>query len=316
MNSNGPSIPFLASPRVAVLGTGIMGAPIAVNLARSGLAVSAWNRSSAKATALAGEGIEVATSASAATMAADVVILMLSDGAACDGVLLEVAPALSQDAIVVVMSSIDVQRARDQAAWLDRLGIVYVDAPVSGGERGAIDADLTIMAGGSADAIARLGPLFEVLGHVTHVGPVGCGQLAKLANQLIVGATIAAVAEALLLISAAGGDPMATHTALQGGFADSRVLREHGARMLARNFRPGAHITTQLKDLRSSAALAQGLGLDLPLTRQAERLFTGAVERGDGQLDHSAVLLTLEALCPATAALAQLIPTSGDLRCD
>jgi 2-hydroxy-3-oxopropionate reductase len=316
MRPKTPFAPRRTSPRIAMLGVGIMGAPMAANLARSGLAVTAWNRSSAKAAPLAEEGVEIAASAISAVAAAGIVILMLSDGPACDSVLSEVAGALSPDAIVVVMSSIEVERARDQAARLDRLGIAYVDAPVSGGEQGAIDASLTIMAGGAADVIARLRPVFEILGRVTHVGPVGCGQLAKLANQQIVGATICAVAEAFLLVAAAGGDSVATHAALQGGFADSRVLREHGARMLAGNFRPGAHIATQLKDLHGAAILAAKLGLDLPLTGRAEALFARAVERGDGRLDHSAVLLTLEALCAATAAGAQPTSASGDRPCD
>ena len=169
----------------------------------------------------------------------------------------------------------------------------YIDAPVSGGERGAIEANLTIMAGGAATAVARVGDVLACMGRVTRVGPVGCGQLAKLANQTIVGITIDAVAEALLLAKAGGADPAAVRDALLGGFADSTILRQHGERMLTGNFEPGAKSVVQLKDLRTSRKLAHKLGLDLPVLRLTESLYQEMCDDGRSELDHSGLYLHL-----------------------
>lgn len=215
---------------VAILGTGLMGLPMAANLARAGLRVSAWNRTIAKAEPLARLGVRLCATAAEAVTGAEVVLIMLSNGAVVDAALADIADALSPGTTVVVMSSIPVEAARAQAAALAARGIGYVDAPVSGGTRGAEAGTLVILAGGGAAEIDRLAPIFAPLGRVTRVGPVGSGQLAKLANQLIVGVTIGAVAEALILAEAGGADPAAVRAALLGGFADSTILRQHGAR--------------------------------------------------------------------------------------
>lgn len=281
---------------ITLLGTGIMGAPMARNLARAGHRVTAWNRSPAKAQALAADGIRVATSIGDAVAGADMAIVMVSNDAASDAVLFGedgAAPHLAPGAIVVMMSSIAVGTARAQAAALAARGVLYVDAPVSGGEKGAVEASLSIMAGGDADVVARLHGPMQALGRLTHVGPVGSGELAKLANQAIVGITIGAVSEALLLAEAGGADPAAVREALLGGFADSTILRQHGARMVERRFDPGAHATTQLKDLRNACALADDAGLALPLTRQVERAYAAMCDGPLALLDHSALYLHL-----------------------
>lgn len=283
---------------VAVLGTGIMGAPMARNIAKSGARVRVWNRSIEKSRALHGGGVAVAETARACVEGVDIVVLMLSTGAVCDSVLFDPATGLEQvlkpTATVVVMSSIPVETARRQAERLEAVGVGYVDAPVSGGERGAISGELTIMAGGDAGSVARVRPVLEAMGRVTHVGPVGCGQLAKIANQLIVGVTIGAVSEAMLLVEAGGGDAQAVHAALQGGFADSRIWREHGARILEQRFAPGAHAHVQLKDLSTAVALADDLALDLPFAALARGLYADMCATPRSELDHSALYLHLK----------------------
>jgi len=294
--------------RIAFLGTGIMGAPMARNLACAGHEVVAWNRSPEKAESLRQDGIHLAATAEAAVTGADAVILMLSTGPVCDEVLFGdvmnpgVAGALRRGATVVVMSSIPVETARRQAGRLAALGIGYVDAPVSGGERGAIAATLSIMAGGAREQVEALRPVLEKLGRLTHVGPAGSGQLAKLANQLIVGVTIGAVAEALVLAEAGGADPAAVREALLGGFADSTILKQHGERMLGRSFTPGARAEVQLKDLRTGRAQAVAAGCDLPFLSLAEQLYERMCAGGRSGLDHSALFLELRDRCTPRAA--------------
>jgi 2-hydroxy-3-oxopropionate reductase len=224
---------------------------------------------------------------------------MLSSGQVCDAVLLGpegAVAAMAPGATLVVMSSIPVGTARAQAAACAERGIAYVDAPVSGGERGAKDGTLAIMAGGDAAVVKALAPLFAPLGRPTHVGPVGSGQLAKLANQLIVASSICAVAEALLLAERGGADPARVREALLGGFADSAVLRQHGLRMVERDFKPGGPAKHQIKDTGTALDLARAQELRLPVAEEVDRLFRSLVEHGGGDLDHSAVIVELRRL--------------------
>lgn len=293
------------SVRISLLGTGLMGAPIASNIARSGRAVTVWNRSLDKAQKLAAEGISVAATARECVAQADVVLIVLTDGPTCDRLLFDedggIANAIARDATVVMVSSIAPASARSQAERLREFGIRYMDAPVSGGERGAIDATLTIFAGGDPDVVAAMAPVLECIGRVNHVGGIGSGQLVKLANQMIVGVTIEAIAEAMLLIETGGGDPVAAFAALEGGFADSTVLRQHGARMLKGDYVPGGTIANQAKDMRMAMAMAAELGLTLPLLSEADGMFDKAAAGADRHLDHSAVGRTLRAVQPASA---------------
>lgn len=280
--------------RVAFLGTGIMGAPMASRLGAAGFAVTAWNRSPEKAAALA--GVISAPTAREAVEGADVVVCMLSSGAVCDAVLLGpkgAIEAMGPGASLVVMSSIPVETAREQAAVCETRDVAYVDAPVSGGERGAKDGALAIMAGGDAGVVGALAPVFAPLGRATHVGPVGAGQLAKLANQLIVASSICAVAEALLLAERGGADPARVREALLGGFADSAILRQHGLRMVEGNFVPGGPAKYQIKDTGTALELARTLGLELPVALQVDGLFRSLVDHGGGDLDHSAAIVEL-----------------------
>ncbi|NSZ64481.1 NAD(P)-dependent oxidoreductase [Agrobacterium tumefaciens] len=282
---------------IAVIGTGIMGAPMAARLAEAGFPVRAWNRSAEKVSILVEKGVEPVATAGEAVAQADVVLCMLSSGPVCDAVLLGtsgVISAMKPGAVLLVMSSIPVDSAREQAEAAKAHGVAYVDAPVSGGEKGAIEGTLAIMAGGEQPDVETLRPLFDCLGRFTHVGPVGCGSLAKLANQLIVASTICAVAEALTLVEEGGADPAKVRQALLGGFADSTVFRQHGKRMVEGDFRPGGPAKYQLKDTSTALAFARGRGLKLPVSEEVDRLFRSMVEHGAGELDHSGVILEIK----------------------
>lgn len=279
-----------------MLGTGLMGGPMAANLARAGHEVRVWNRTPAKAEGL-GEGIIPCPTPAAAVAGAGAVIVMLSSGPVCDAVLFGpsgAAAAMARGASLIVMSSIGHQEAKAMAARARKLGLVWVDAPVSGGTVAAKAGNLSIMAGGREEEIAALDPVLRPMGRVTHVGPDGAGALTKLVNQLLVASTICAVSEALLLARQGGADPVQVRQALMGGFAASRILDLHGARMIAGDFAPGGPAKYQIKDTGAARALAESLGLDLPLLTLADQLFTDLVAHGGGDLDHSALILELE----------------------
>ena len=281
--------------RVALLGTGLMGAHMARNLARAGHDLSVWNRTRAKAEPLAEDGATVADSAAEAVAGAEFVVTMLSDGPTVRGLLDEIVPAMDEGAVLVDMSSIKPGEAREHAAILREAGRHHLDAPVSGGTRGAEAGSLAIMAGGSEDVFERCRPVLEAMGRPTRVGPDGAGQLAKLCNQTIVAVTIGVVAEAVMLAQKGGADADAIREALKGGFADSTILQQHGGRMTARDFDPGGLSKFQLKDLDNALGEAGGLGLALPLTEQVRERFATLVHEMDGaDLDHSALYLELE----------------------
>jgi 3-hydroxyisobutyrate dehydrogenase-like beta-hydroxyacid dehydrogenase len=281
---------------IALLGTGNMGFPMARRLCQAGHEVRAWNRSPEKASGLVAFGAVVHAEAARAARGADVVISLLANGPAVGQVLFGdggVAAAMKRGALFLDMASIQPREARDHAARLGELGIAHLDAPVSGGTTGAEDGKLVIMAGGrDADFAATL-PLLEVFGRATHVGPHGSGQLAKLANQMIVGITIGAVAEALLFTARGGADMARVKQAITGGFADSRILQLHGQRMLERDFAPRASMDIQLKDLRNALVTAQEIGFEAPITALFEKLYAEGVEHGLADLDQSGLFVEL-----------------------
>jgi len=281
--------------KIAVLGIGLMGAPMARRLCEAGHDVQVWNRTGEKAQRLCAYGATAHATPANAVRDADLVITMLDRGAIVGQVLFEhgAAQAMRTGALLVDMSSIKPIEARDHAARLSELGIDYLDAPVSGGTIGAEQGTLAIMAGGKPDAFERARPVFQHLGHATHVGPTGAGQLAKLANQMIVGITIGAVAEALLLCEKGGADMAKVKEAITGGFADSRILQVHGQRMVERDFAPRGRMTVQLKDLRNAIATAQEIGFDAPITALFEQLYAQGVEHGLSDLDHSGLFVEL-----------------------
>ena len=284
--------------RIAFLGTGLMGSAMACRLLGAGFDLTAWNRTPEKAEALRADGAAVAARAQDAAADARIVITMLSNGPAVTEVLFGpdgVAGALAPETIVIDMSSIPPDLARDHAMRLERLGVRHLDAPVSGGTRGAAAGELAIMAGGPEDVFNEAAAVFAPMGRATRVGPSGSGQLAKLANQVIVGVTIGAVAEALLLAAAGGADPAAVRDAIRGGFAESRILEEHGRRMIERDFLPGGKVRTHIKDLDTALAAAVEAGVTLPLTQNARDRFAFVRDAmGGGGYDHTALLLQLE----------------------
>ena len=286
------------SPSIAFLGTGLMGAPMCQNLLSAGLPLTVWNRSLAKAEPLAKRGAVVADSPQSAVTDADVVITMLSDGPAVSAVMFEqgAADAIREGATHIDMSSIGADEAIEHAKRHAERGVRYLDSPVSGGTRGASAGELAIMAGGDAETFAAMQPVFAALGQATHVGPNGCGQLAKLANQVIVAITIGAVSEAFILAGGGGADRAKVREALQGGFASSRILTEHGQRMVDRAFEPGGPAKFQLKDLHNALSAADRLDLELPITKLLHGLFDAMVQSGKGDMDHSGLLTHLEAL--------------------
>ena len=281
--------------KIALLGIGLMGDPMARRLCQAGHEVHVWNRTAAKAQALAACGALPHTLATQAVAHAEVVITMLENGAVVHEVLFAqgAAKAMPKGSLLIDMSSIAPAQAREQAAQLQALGLACLDAPVSGGTLGAEQGTLAIMVGGQASDVARAGPVFQALGRATRVGPHGAGQLAKLANQMIVGITIGAVAEALLLCEKGGADMAQVKEAISGGFADSRILQVHGQRMVARDFAPRARMTVQLKDLKNATATAQDIGFDAPITRLFESLYSDGIAHGLGDLDHAGLFMEL-----------------------
>jgi len=280
---------------VAVLGTGLMGAPMARNLLKAGFRVVAWNRTRAKAEALKGDGAVVAETAKDAVAGADFVLSMLSDGPAVGEMIDAIRGDLKPGAIWLDMSSIKPEEARAHVAVLAAMNFAHLDAPVSGGTKGAEGGTLAIMVGGEASVFDQARAVFAAMGRPVHVGPSGAGQLAKLANQGIVAVTIGAVAEAMLLLEKGGADPAAVRLALKGGFADSTILQQHGERMTTGNFVPGGRSVSQLKDLDNALAEAAGVGLTLPLVQDVRDRFAALVHEMDGaELDHSGLYLELK----------------------
>ncbi|MFD2264650.1 NAD(P)-dependent oxidoreductase [Lacibacterium aquatile] len=274
---------------IAVLGIGLMGAPMARRLIAAGYQVTLWNRTAAKAEALAGPGVRIALMPADAVRDADLTITMLENGPVVEAVVAAIGDALKPGSLLVDMSSIPPDTARAHYETLGARGIAAIDAPVSGGPSGAEAGTLAIMAGGDEEAVERARPVLVHLGRVTRVGPPGTGQLSKLCNQLIVGAAIGAVSEALILAEKGGADPAKVREALSGGFADSKILAIHGQRMLDRSFIPGGAASVHLKDMVTIQAAARGNGLDLPLASLIHRLFEDLCRNGEGAKDHSAL---------------------------
>ena len=280
---------------IGFIGLGLMGKPMARNLHKAGAQVIAHNRSQAAVDELAGEGMTPASSPTEVMGQAKTVILMLPDTGAVETILEAIIPAVTPGDLIIDMGTTEATLTRTMAARIEAAGGAYVDAPVSGGTIGAENATLSIMAGGSNNAVERARPILEAMGsRVVHVGTVGAGQVAKAANQVIVGLTISAVSEALKLAERAGADPARVREALKGGFADSRILEVHGQRMINGDFTPGGKCVTQRKDLDQALKLGRECGLELPTTAQVMGQYDRVIEAGFGDLDHAALIKILE----------------------
>lgn len=289
---------------IAFIGLGIMGSPMAVHLAKAGHQVTGYNRSPDKAAKLVDAGGRAAESVADAVRDADVVCLMVPDSPDVADVLAGengVFDNAKEGTLVIDFSSIrpDVTtRLAEQAA---ARGLRLVDAPVSGGEAGAVNAALSIMVGGSADHYEAAKPYLDVVGKtVVHVGPSGAGQTVKAANQLIVAANIEALAEAVVFLEAYGVDTAAALEVLGGGLAGSKVLDQKKQNMLERTFQPGFRIALHHKDLGIVTAAAREAGVVVPLGAIVAQLMASALANGDGGLDHSGLLRGVERLSGRT----------------
>lgn len=285
----------LKSQRIGFIGLGLMGRPMAEHLHAAGADVVIYNRSRSVLDELVGMGLRPAADPAtvAREVAAGIICLSLPRTESVEQVLFAsgLLNALTTGALVIDFGTTSVAETKRFSALTAERGAAWVDAPVSGGQVGARAASLTIMAGGSATDYERARTVFAVVGaKSTHLGPSGSGQVAKLANQLIVSQTIDAVAQALAMAEAAGVDSGQLREALRGGFADSRILELHGDRMVRRDFQPGGRAELQLKDVRLIHDLVSELGLDFPTLRNSLRQWENMVEeRGLGALDHSAL---------------------------
>jgi len=284
---------------IGFVGLGIMGRPMAANLIKGGHKLFLYSLEGVAPELTSAGGVACA-SAKEVAQKGEIVITMVPDTPDVEKALFApgaVAEGLSAGKIVVDMSSISPLETKVFAERINKLGCQYVDAPVSGGEVGAKNATLTIMAGGSEATFEKVKPLFELMGkNITLVGSNGAGQTCKVANQIIVALNIEAVAEALLFASKAGADPAKVRQALMGGFASSRVLELHGERMIKRTFEPGFRIELHQKDLNLALSNARKLGLSLPNTATAQELFNACAAHGGAKWDHSGMVRALEVL--------------------
>ena len=266
---------------IAWLGTGIMGAPMARRLIKGGHHLRVYNRTTAKARALAADGAQVTADAAEAARGADMVFVMVPDTPDVEAVVTAIEPALASGQLVIDMSTVAPTCERVIAERLAAKGIAYLDAPVSGGETGAIEGTLTIMVGGNEEAFARARPLFDLMGkRVTYMGTSGAGQTTKLANQIAVAVTLEATAEALLFAREGGLDPARVLEAISAGAAGSWQMSNLGPKIIVGDYRPGFFIKLLRKDLRLVAGAANQNNLALPGLALVASLFNAAAALG------------------------------------
>ena len=292
--------------RIGFIGLGIMGLPMARNLLAAGHELVVHNRSRAAVDALAAEGAAAAASPAEVARRAGVVLTMLPDGPDVETVVLGedgVAAGMGEGSLLVDMSSIAPATSQALADALAERGATLLDAPVSGGEPGAIAGTLAFMVGGAEVDLERVRGVLEVMGgSVTHVGPVGAGNIAKLANQAIVAVNIAVLGEAAVLARTAGVDPAAVLDAIRGGLAGSAVLEQKAQKMLEADFAPGFRLDLHVKDLDNALATGHGSGAALPLTAAVREMMTALTAAGHGRDDHSALVTHHERLAGVTLA--------------
>ena len=300
--------------KIGFIGLGIMGRPMARNLLAAGHELVVHNRSRAAVDELAAEGATPATTPAEVAQQAEVVLAMLPDGPDVEAVVLGedgVAAGMSEGSLLVDMSSIAPATSRALAEALAARGATMLDAPVSGGEPGAVAGTLAFMVGGEAGDLDRVRGVLEVMGRsVTHVGPVGAGNIAKLANQAIVAVNIAVLGEAAVLARTAGVDPAAVIDAIRGGLAGSAVLEQKAQKMLEADFAPGFRLDLHIKDLDNALATGHESGAALPLTTAVREMMTALTAAGHGREDHSALVTHHERLAGTSLAGARLAGTA------
>ena len=281
---------------IGFIGIGLMGFPMAKNLLKSGYNIKAYNRSQDKADRLKEFGAEISTSIKDVVTNSDVVIAMLTDDAAVEKVMGsdEFISNIKESATVIDMSSVNPVITKKYAEILKEKNINYLDAPVSGGTIGAEEASLAIMVGGDEKTFKECYELLKILGNPTLVGPVTSGQISKLANQIIVGVTIGAVAEAVTLCEKSGTNPSKMIEALSGGWADSKILQTHGKRMIDKDFSPKGKTTTQLKDMTNIINAGKAVETHLPISSLIKEMYKDLVANGHGNTDHSSLYNAIE----------------------
>jgi 2-hydroxy-3-oxopropionate reductase len=282
--------------KIGFIGTGLMGLPMAKNILKAGYNLKAFNRSKNKATPLKDQGAEISSSIKEAVSDSDFIITMLTDDNAVDEIMSssDFLKGLKSEATVIDMSSVKPSTATNHGNNLKSKNINYLDAPVSGGTIGAEEASLAIMVGGEQDVFNRASEILKTMGNPTLVGPVGSGQVSKLANQIIVGLTIGAVAEAVTLCEKAGADPVKMISALSGGWADSKILQTHGKRMIEKDFSPKGKTSTHLKDMNNILDCANNFNTHLPISNLVKEMYKTLVENDHGDKDHSSLYMEIE----------------------
>ena len=281
---------------IGFIGTGLMGFPMAKNILKAGYKVRAFNRSKNKAEPLKDFGAEISNSIGELVKESHIVITMLTNDDAVNEVLGsdEFLNNLKPNSTVIDMSSVKQTTAVNHGKNLKSRKINYLDAPVSGGTIGAEEASLAIMIGGEQIVFESVKDILKSMGNPTLVGPIGCGQVSKLANQIIVGLAIGAVAEADTLCEKAGADPNKMIKALSGGWADSKVLRTHGKRMIDKDFSPKGKTSSQLKDMNNILECANNYNTQLPISNLVKEMYKSLVENGHGETDHSSLYKEIE----------------------
>ena len=281
---------------IGFIGTGLMGFPMAKNILKAGYKVRAFNRSKNKAEPLKDFGAEISNSIGELVKASDVVITMLTNDDAVNEVIGsdEFLNNLKLNSTVIDMSSVKQTTAVNHGKNFKSRKINYLDAPVSGGTIGAEEASLAIMIGGEQIVFESVKDILKSMGNPTLVGPIGCGQVSKLANQIIVGLAIGAVAEAVTLCEKAGADPNKMIKALSGGWADSKVLRTHGKRMIDKDFSPKGKTSSQLKDMNNILECPNNYNSQLPISNLVKEMYKSLVENGHGETDHSSLYKEIE----------------------
>ena len=284
--------------KIGFIGTGLMGFPMVKNLLNQKLNISVFSRTLKKAEPLKEFGANISKSLAEAVSGADLVITMLTDDDAVEKVLgnSEFLENIKENSTVIDMSSIKPRIAMHFGKLLKEKGVNFLDAPVSGGTIGAEDATLAIMVGGDELVFKNAYSVLKAMGNPTLVGPMGSGQVSKLANQIIVGVTIGAVAEAITLCEKAGVDANKFIKALAGGFADSKILQNHGKRMIDKDFSPKGKVSTHLKDMNNILECAGDYKTDLPISKLIKQMFKSLVEQGNENDDHSALYKEIERL--------------------
>lgn len=288
------------TPPVGFIGLGLMGQAMATQLLNAGYDMCIHSRTATKAEPLIALGATYAHTPAelARKVKSGIIIVCVTDSISLEDVLAGeqgLLEPMATGCLIIDMGTSRFDLTQKLAHKTQAKGAHYMDAPVSGGQVGAQQGSLSIMAGGTAIQLERAQPLFDAMGQkTTHVGDIGCGQLAKAANQMIVGATLNIVAEALFLAQKNGADPAKVMQALAGGFADSKILQIHGQRMVEENYTPGARATTQLKDLQQAQDLADQSKIKLPLNQTCLGQWQAMVNAGLGDLDQAGVLAWVE----------------------